>query len=1176
MMKKLLLILSAGALLLSTPSFAQVSIGGEPISFKGKVAALMDDQNVHTQVLPPLDMRQVQNEDLQDEQLGKLHRISRFHDVSYNMSNSGTWTTLPGGAKIWKLKIKATDAIGSSLIFDGFHMPAGATMFVYNSTRTEWLGGFTAQNNKNHGGFATGVLNGESFIIEYFEPANVAGQGQISLAQVAHIYRDITPVGPQLRGGDPCEVDVNCSPEGDNWQDEKRGAVRILVVGPSGSGWCSGSVINNTSLDCTPYVLTALHCGESSTTANFNNYVFYFNFEAATCGGGASATQSTTGCIKRADSGDGGGNQGSDFLLVEMDAANITTVLQTYNAYWNGWNANNSGSGSGVSIHHPAGAKKKISTYTSTLTSTTWGGTPNTHWLVTWVSTANGHGVTEGGSSGSPIFDNNGRIVGQLTGGSSYCTSPNSPDRYGKMSYNWNSNPGDDLRDWLDPGNTGAMTLDGAEFPCTPAVADDAGIDAIIDPQGNFCGTNIVPQVTLKNFGANTLTSVTINYDIDGGPNQTFNWTGSLATSATANVTLPAMSTTNGAHVFNASTSNPNGNTDGNASNDADLSNFTTIANGQQIDLALTLDCWGDETSWELQDAATTVLYSGGPYTQGLPDGAGTINESWCLDVGCYDFIINDTYGDGMYGSQWGTCNVDGDYQITDAGSNVLASTIAANADYGNQEVNNFCVTAAGVTADFVGSPTTVCAGSQVAFSDLSTGSPNAWTWTFQGGTPGSSNAQNPLITYNTPGTYNVTLFADDGSTNDTKVVNGYITVTSNPSITATGTDITCNGDNDGSATTNVTGGTPSYTYSWTPSGGNSATASNLAGGTYTVTVTDANGCTGSDNVVITDPAVLTVSTSTTQANCGSNDGTATASASGGTGGYTYSWTSGGSSATETNLGLGTYTVTVTDANGCTASADATITNPNGPTVAATATDETCDGDCDGTLSATATGGTPGYTYTWDIAGSGANHSNVCAGSHEVTVTDNNGCSDIMSVTVIAGPTYPVGSFVVNPSTNEPAGTPITFVNTSSGGGTTSWDFGDTQTSSQSSPTHTYTSPGTYTVTLILDNGGCTDTVSVVVTITSGIGIEENDLIDMVQIYPNPSTGLVSLVLDMDVEDKTKVDVLDAIGKVVYSTQLMEGNKTYQIDLSDQAEGLYFLNLKVGNETVTKKIAVIR
>ena len=97
-------------------------------------------------------------------------------------------------------------------------------------------------------------------------------------------------------------------------------------------------------------------------------------------------------------------------------------------------------------------------------------------------------------------------------------------DRYGKMSYNWQSNPGDNIKDWLDPGNTGSMTLDGAEYPCTPAVADDAGIDAIIDPVGNFCGTNIVPQVTLKNFGANTLTSVTINYDIDGGPNQTYNW----------------------------------------------------------------------------------------------------------------------------------------------------------------------------------------------------------------------------------------------------------------------------------------------------------------------------------------------------------------------------------------------------------------------------------------------------------------------------------------------------------------------------------------------------------------------------------------------------------------------------------------------------------------------------
>jgi len=197
---------------------------------------------------------------------------------------------------------------------------------------------------------------------------------------------------------------------------------------------------------------------------------------------GTLASKSITGCFFLASSNDGGGTSGSDFLLVQMgSAANEATTItkmKQYNfaAYWNGWDATTTASTSGVSIHHPSGDIKKISTYTAALTSTSWG-ISGTHWRVLWAATANGHGVTEQGSSGSPIFNHNGgnsRIVGTLTGGGSFCTATNSPDAYGKMSYHWTSNgtpTNERLKTFLDPANTGVLVLNGSQDPCNGGLA---------------------------------------------------------------------------------------------------------------------------------------------------------------------------------------------------------------------------------------------------------------------------------------------------------------------------------------------------------------------------------------------------------------------------------------------------------------------------------------------------------------------------------------------------------------------------------------------------------------------------------------------------------------------------------------------------------------------------------
>jgi hypothetical protein len=153
---------------------------------------------------------------------------------------------------------------------------------------------------------------------------------------------------------------------------------------------------------------------------------------------------------------------GSDFFLVLLK----NDVPKNYYSYFEGWSADGTPSDSGVCIHHPQGDIKKISTYKTPTVSAGWESTPNTHWKVSWSETANGHGVTEGGSSGSPLFSNNGHLIGTLTGGESSCDTANwnKPDYYGKMSFHWESNGEADtlkLKPWLDPDNTGTLTMGG-------------------------------------------------------------------------------------------------------------------------------------------------------------------------------------------------------------------------------------------------------------------------------------------------------------------------------------------------------------------------------------------------------------------------------------------------------------------------------------------------------------------------------------------------------------------------------------------------------------------------------------------------------------------------------------------------------------------------------------------
>lgn len=220
------------------------------------------------------------------------------------------------------------------------------------------------------------------------------------------------------------------------------------------------------------------------------------------------------------------------------------------------------------------------------------------------------------------------------------------------------------------------------------SLADDAGITAITSPSSTLCSNNFNPSVTLKNFGQNTLTSAVINFQWNGTP-FTYNWTGNLSSGQTTQVNLPVQSGGSGSFTFIAFTSLPNGVVDQNNANNQSSLPFTIDLNGQTVNLTIVTDCYGDEVTWNIQNAANVIVASGGPYANAV---SGNNNStSLCLPVGCYTFNIIDSYGDGMYGSQWPNCAVNGNYYMTGP-SGTLFQMTALNADYGSSTSHNFCI----------------------------------------------------------------------------------------------------------------------------------------------------------------------------------------------------------------------------------------------------------------------------------------------------------------------------------------------------------------------------------------------------------------------------------------------------------------------------------------------------
>ena len=453
----------------STVVFSQISEGGSPPSFNYPLSQRSGSQAISV----PIDfyIEDLREIDQWQAAQGVPMPVAKLVPVDYTMENSGDYTLLPSGEKIWRLHVIAKDANAIMLYYNDFYIPEGGRLFIYNPDKSQLLGAYTHRTHPSGGLFATEFVGGDELILEYVVSETSADKPRITIGEIGYGYNttslreycDIT-----TRASANCNVNINCE-EGQAWQNEKKSVCYTVQRIGTKSYMCTASLMNNTAEDFKPLLLTAAHCGFDGTTfataKEMEQWMFYFNRELEDCSNTSRPKTSNTliGCSLLTNTGLAGRSDGMLLLLKSNLPAN-------YDVFYNGWDRSGEEALSGACIHHPQGDYKKIAAFDAPAKSYTFRSEKftcesNAHWNVFFYSTKNGQGITEGGSSGSPLFNEKKLVVGTLSGGSDppVCYDPYMISIYGKLSYHWDRYKTDSTRMdmWLDPLNTGVKTFPG-------------------------------------------------------------------------------------------------------------------------------------------------------------------------------------------------------------------------------------------------------------------------------------------------------------------------------------------------------------------------------------------------------------------------------------------------------------------------------------------------------------------------------------------------------------------------------------------------------------------------------------------------------------------------------------------------------------------------------------------
>ncbi|MBK8497729.1 MAG: T9SS type A sorting domain-containing protein [Flavobacteriales bacterium] len=640
---------------------AQISFGGRPLGLIPGGPYLPEPASIS---LPEVNAAQLKAEDEERVAQGikAPWRFGYNHEVDLGTGNSGTWHTLRNGDRVWRLSVECPGAFSINFRFDQYAVPTGARVFVYNDLG-DVLGAYTAQSAAGRSRMGVQHIRGSRMTIEYHEPASVSGQGALHIDRITHGYRDVFNMLKDFGESGSCNINVIC-PEGDDWRDQIR-SVAMITTG--GSGFCTGTMLNNCALDSTPYFLTANHC----LGPDVADWVFLWNWDSPVCDPTENApmNESVSGCTLLTS------NVGTDMAFLELSSI----PPDSFNVFWSGWDKSGNFPDSVCGIHHPRGDIKKISRSFSTIQQDNIdvGNGAADCWQVTvWDE-----GTTEPGSSGSGLWNAGHLLIGQLYGGQAACGNSVN-DYYGRFDVSFPF-----LEQWLGTCGDSLGGLGDTTFIEEP-IHFDAAVTSIIGVPELVCGAGeIAPGITLKNNGDVVLTAITVTYGLAGGTTYVYDWTGSLQPGQTVNLNLPPIPVTAGTHTLEVSSSAPNGNMDQVETND--LWSYTfTVSNPQgNIALLLTLDNYGSDVTWTLETDIGTLLYGGGPYEDFEPGLVDTI--TWCLTNGCYIFTIYDAFGDGICCAEG-----NGGYEIMNmANSTIITSS---NGVYLDENVSEFCVTVVG------------------------------------------------------------------------------------------------------------------------------------------------------------------------------------------------------------------------------------------------------------------------------------------------------------------------------------------------------------------------------------------------------------------------------------------------------------------------------------------------
>lgn len=419
-------------------------------------------------VLPPVDPFEVEAElEMNRMTNSKPLRFALERPVSLSPEFQGSWT-LEGDVRVWRIHIISPGAYSLGVVFGRYALLPGVKLFVYDPGQQQVKGAFTSGNNKDSGILPVGHVPGEEVVIEMQVPATMESYGELELEMLSHAFLNTgfksstadCPAG-EFDCSLPCEIDVNCT-EGDEWWSVKPSVVRIYTT----TLWCTGVLVNNTSYDGTPYIITAEHCINIQLHAERS--VFLFNYQSAECFGEDGPHNMSIAGADLVTVGDS-----LDFSLVELSLL----PPASYGVRYAGWDRSDFQNNSTATIHHPFGDVKKISfDYDAPFIPENPGDVPyngleDYHYFSYWWIKRWDVGTTEGGSSGCPLFNQDRKLIGTLSGGVAECgdsigydsdtdrvifnLAPNKDDYYTRFSMAWDYEEakGNALKPWLDPLN---------------------------------------------------------------------------------------------------------------------------------------------------------------------------------------------------------------------------------------------------------------------------------------------------------------------------------------------------------------------------------------------------------------------------------------------------------------------------------------------------------------------------------------------------------------------------------------------------------------------------------------------------------------------------------------------------------------------------------------------------